>query len=72
MIVMQGDAKLLQIISALRAAGGFAAAWTAGSKRAIKMLIIAMTTSNSIIVNAGRIGSGVLGLASGVKGRGSV
>ena len=49
-IVQQGQSDLLEVVRARRTAGGLAADWMAGNRRATKMPIIAMTTSSSTSV----------------------
>jgi hypothetical protein len=46
-----GDADLLEVFDALRAAA-MRTFWTAGSRRPMRMAMIAITTSSSISVNA--------------------
>ena len=49
--ILDRQAQLLEIVRALGAAGRFGAACTAGSKRPIKMPMMAITTSSSTKVN---------------------
>ena len=49
-IVVQGDAELLEVIAALRSAGRLAAACTAGRSSATSTPMMAMTTSSSTSV----------------------
>jgi hypothetical protein len=51
---MDGDAQLVHVVEVLGAGGGLADFRTAGSKRPMRMAMMAITTSTSISVNAGR------------------
>ena len=53
-VIVQGQADLLQVVDTLARRAASRAAWTAGNSRAIRTAMIAITTSNSISVNAFR------------------
>ena len=54
-IIVEGQADLLEVVDALAAASGLRAAWTAGRSRAIRTAMIAITTSSSISVKPRRV-----------------
>ena len=52
MVVVHGQAKLLQVVGALRAVGRLVHSLHCGQQQRIRIAMIAMTTSSSISVNA--------------------
>ena len=54
MVVLHGEAQLLEVVDALGTPGGFMRDWTAGSSRAMSTAMMAITTSSSINVKARR------------------